>query len=560
MAPKATGQVITRAGAYLARLRTGPGKREAFKLPTCTTEEQAEARKDVMVSLVAKLTAAGRADFIPTALRKAAALVDERLPALVTLVDGLCAGTERLKGEAPLAGAESLQTFAERWTSGELARLHPDHIREKKSAPGDVYRLEKHVYPVVGHVTLEAFKLEDAEAVMRSLPPELSPGTRRQVAQSLHRLFKLAVYPCRLLAHSPLPAGFLPPVRGRKAGSFLYPAEDAALLACRAVPLATRLLYGILAREGMRAEEGAALRWTDLDLERGIITLDNHKTADQSGARTWALDPGTAEALRRWRKLRPAAELVCCKKSGKPVVIDKLALRLRGHLRRAGVAREELHERSGSRMRMRAHDLRSTFVSLSLAMGKSEAWCMDRTGHTTSQMLNRYRRAARMAAELGLGWLAPLHTAIPELAVGSGTASGTEGGGAGEGSQAAVATSQPVQAAGRAGVPGRDRTCDREIRKRVPAATGGHDRPLAAGIGTPPGDPARPLGPPGARSGPPSARSALRVALADAVRAAVLAGDVATVEALVDRLRALDKRPATGVVDLDSRRPKRGRS
>jgi hypothetical protein len=40
---------------------------------------------------------------------------------------------------------------------------------------------------------------------------------------------------------------------------------------------------------------------------------------------------------------------------------------------------------------------------------------MDRTGHTTSGMLQRYRCAARSAAELGLGSLAPLDQAIPEF-------------------------------------------------------------------------------------------------------------------------------------------------
>ena len=38
-----------------------------------------------------------------------------------------------------------------------------------------------------------------------------------------------------------------------------------------------------------------------------------------------------------------------------------------------------------------------------------------RTGHTTSKMINRYRRAARSATELGLGSLRPLDEAIPEL-------------------------------------------------------------------------------------------------------------------------------------------------
>jgi len=40
---------------------------------------------------------------------------------------------------------------------------------------------------------------------------------------------------------------------------------------------------------------------------------------------------------------------------------------------------------------------------------------MDRIGHTTSAVLNRYRRAARSAAELKLEALLPLDEAIPEL-------------------------------------------------------------------------------------------------------------------------------------------------
>ena len=64
---------------------------------------------------------------------------------------------------------------------------------------------------------------------------------------------------------------------------------------------------------------------------------------------------------------------------------------------------------------MRAYDLRATFVTLSLANGKSEAWVSARTGHRSSDMINRYRRIAQSVAELSLGELRPLDEAIPEL-------------------------------------------------------------------------------------------------------------------------------------------------
>jgi hypothetical protein len=41
---------------------------------------------------------------------------------------------------------------------------------------------------------------------------------------------------------------------------------------------------------------------------------------------------------------------------------------------------------------------------------------MQRTGHTTSAQLVRYRRDADSIMELNLGWFTPLHEAIPELA------------------------------------------------------------------------------------------------------------------------------------------------
>jgi integrase len=53
------------------------------------------------------------------------------------------------------------------------------------------------------------------------------------------------------------------------------------------VPLIRRLFFGVLAREGLRREELASLRWRDLDLNKGHIALDRNKTDDP---RSWALD------------------------------------------------------------------------------------------------------------------------------------------------------------------------------------------------------------------------------------------------------------------------------
>jgi integrase len=81
------------------------------------------------------------------------------------------------------------------------------------------------------------------------------------------------------------------------------------------------------------------------------------------------------------------------------------------------VTREKLFERSPNRIRLRAHDLRPTFVTLALGPHeKTEAWVATRTGHRSSQMIALYWRQAKTAVELRLTWLRPLHEIIPELA------------------------------------------------------------------------------------------------------------------------------------------------
>jgi integrase len=191
------------------------------------------------------------------------------------------------------------------------------------------------------------------------------------------------------------------------------------------VPFVERLLYGFLAREGLRSDEAQSLTWAHVDLKRGSIRVDVNKTDDP---RTWALDPGVVRALQRWKDQQPEIEDTA------RIFRDlekayHLAETLRAHLELAGVTRSELFEKSSVRRPIRIHDLRATFITVLLANGKTEAWIADRTGHTTSAMINRYRRAARTHSELGQGALAPLDLALglPQqrpMLVSSGAAAG----------------------------------------------------------------------------------------------------------------------------------------
>ncbi len=418
MPRKATGQVLRHANGYSARVRiaAGPKGRPSFQLAVRTYED-ADARAMLLADMAKSLRAVATAGELTELLKRAAhARTDKGLRAAQEAADIIATGG------APRTAAvlaPTFEEFAKKWTSGELNRDFPDHVREKDSTRDrEVLRL--YINPAVGATRIDGVTLEDAERVMATLPTKLAPRTRKLVAQCLRRVVSLAVYPGRYLASNPIPREWMPKVpRGaNKAKAFLYPEEDEKLLGCAQVPLVRRLVYGILAREGMRASELASLKWRDLDLAVGRVRLDENKTDDP---RAWALSSDVQRALSWWKEETggQSNDLVL----GLPLGDGAWWLRgdekdpkkTPGDLRKANVTRPELFERSASRQPIRLHDLRATFVTISLANGKTEQWVTDRTGHRSSHQLAQYARQARTWAELELGTLRSLDEILPEM-------------------------------------------------------------------------------------------------------------------------------------------------
>jgi integrase len=413
----ATGTLFRSRGRLFARVMLD--KPHAYPLPEGIDPGAADARKIFLADIARELR--GVPEVADKVLRRAAAACEGELPGIRRYVDSLVAGKR-----AP-TGAKGRDTtmgdLADELLSGELARRYPDRFKVPRSLPAMRSRLTNHILPALGadgvpirDVRVVEFQIDHAEAILSGLPDHLEPETRRHVARLVSRLISIAVYPKRLIAVSPLPRGWVPAAGPEKALGWIYPDEDARLLACVAIPLGWRVFWGFLAREGLRASEAWSLETPDLDLERGALTLDENKTDDP---RAWALRPGVPTAIARYLEVRGGDDPhVFLDEDGVPIA-DRdpgyLAPRFRRHLKIAGVTRPELFESSASRMRIRAHDLRGTFVTIASARGASESWIMDRTGHGTSAMVNRYRRATRKAQELGLGDLVPLDEAIPEL-------------------------------------------------------------------------------------------------------------------------------------------------
>src|SRR5262252_8259709 len=82
----------------------------------------------------------------------------------------------------------------------------------------------------------------------------------------------------------------------------------------------------------------------------------------------------SAQLARAWKKRRgnPNADArICLDETGEAFAGRKLAKTFREDLVRAGVDRAQLFERTAERQPIRVHDLRASFVTLALAIGKS---------------------------------------------------------------------------------------------------------------------------------------------------------------------------------------------
>jgi integrase len=412
MSKEATGELRkSSTGAFSALIRTWE-KRETFLLPTCTDEDAAKERMHLLADVAKRFRLANvnraRGD---EALRSLAAISPKFLKGAIEVCEDL------LGGKIPVKSGPTVPTFkelAEEWTGGKLQKRFPDHVGKgtEDYNDGNAQRFEKAIYPVIGHIRLDELAREECDDVMRKLPEGLSKATRRQYAGLINRVLNLA----ELAGHiqrNPLPRGWLPKLGAKKRFPVLYASEDRAVLECvgtedvPGIPLAFRILYAVLHREGMRRGEAAALEWRDIDLEHGTISLDENKT---DHPRFWKLAPGVTETLAAWHAHRGEPEddeHVFTDEHGRPLSLDHLADRVRADLKRAGLTRADLFSKGPNKGQFGTHCFRRSFVTRSLALGKNEDWVRQRTGHKSEELLT-YRQGAKALAELDPAELEPL--------------------------------------------------------------------------------------------------------------------------------------------------------
>ena len=311
-----------------------------------------------------------------------------------------------IENQAPRTVAGDWDTWGKvgrAWTSGALARRFPH--KRKIDPPKDPRKengIIEYLSPFIGNVPVAAFNVGHYNLAMGSLPSRCqSDAAKRHYHQVIMRVMRLA-QKTRLITTWLLDEIEPFVLDRKKAPTFtcLEPEDLGALLPSPNVDLRWRLLWGFMVYESPRIGKLRELTWYDFSWTgHGMI-----KTDSKSGEfLQWSLRPGTLAALAAVRERYPDLRGPFTWMTDADVQLA--AKRLRRHLTLAGRHDPRLHESKGRRRKIRAHDTRATFVVFSKLEGRSESWIMDRTGHTSSEMIQRYDRLSRAAQ--GAEW-APL--------------------------------------------------------------------------------------------------------------------------------------------------------
>lgn len=301
----------------------------------------------------------------------------------------------------------------------------------------DGYKLTErlHIRPDLGRIPVQRLTASDVQAFYaRKLKAGVSPRTVQLCHLRLSQALKQAVRWSWITANPCLSVD--PPRVTYKRGNtwnsdqlrrFLGAATDDGL----------HPLWTVLATTGMRRGEALGLRWRDVDLDRGTVTINQSVIAKtgapeivapktDAGRRTITLTPDTTKALREYRpiwasrklaappELWQDTDLVFCTSLGRPINPNNITRNFERII--AGI-NAKLPTDAPAEMklpRIRVHDLRHTHATLLINARVPITAISQRLGHANvSITLNTYSHLLPETQDLAAATFAALLTGGP---------------------------------------------------------------------------------------------------------------------------------------------------
>jgi integrase len=201
--------------------------------------------------------------------------------------------TEISSGTFVEASPITVETYLEKWlTTAARPRLRDNTYREYGGL------IDRYIKPVLGEKRLSDVRPLDVQAFYTSLTQKgLSPRTVRFTHSVLASAFKQAIR-WRMLAHNPCDSVELPRKVGKEMQS-LTPAEATSFLKEAASDRWCALFVLALAT-GLRPSEYFGLKWSDIDIEHGLVTVQRSLIWRSYKSGDWYFgEPKTPRSRRR---------------------------------------------------------------------------------------------------------------------------------------------------------------------------------------------------------------------------------------------------------------------
>jgi integrase len=261
---------------------------------------------------------------------------------------------------------QTVGEFFERWLPSIRHSVKP------RTFEGYAFLARKYVLPNLGglrltaltHVRLNTFYADLLEKGGMNGKP-----LSRKTVRNVHILVRRALKDAPLLVN---PAAKASAPRPAQREMLVWDQQTLQGFLGRAKAHKDYVGWLLLAATGMRRGEVLGLKWSDVDFQRGTLSVADSKTA--AGRRLVSLDSGTVQALREWRMQRMGTVHVLTKPDGSPLRAQAFTERFRARVR------------AWNFPLIRLHDLRHTHATLLLKAGVHPKVVQERLGHSSIQV------------------------------------------------------------------------------------------------------------------------------------------------------------------------------
>ncbi len=268
---------------------------------------------------------------------------------------------------------EPSQVTLQQWVKDWLKGRRP-HLAENTWNTYDTIA-RQHIIPVLGQLKLKDLRTREIQSFLTDKLENgrvdgkggLSSNTIAKIHQTLSGALGQAVKE-RMISHNPCEHCELPkketkemrPLSAEEAGKFLIAAQNSPHYTAFYLMLST----------GMRRGETLGLRWKDIDLENGIISIKQQLTKSKNGQRLMLGAPKTRNSIRtiklhkdilaelkkyksHWNQVRMKAilknhydayDLVFCNEEGGPQDPDNLGRRYKTVAKAIGIENTSIHD------------------------------------------------------------------------------------------------------------------------------------------------------------------------------------------------------------------------